>query len=312
MIKLIALGILSGAFFSTTFILNEVMSLAGGHWVWSASLRYAFMFVLLTLIIICNGGIKQLCDVWALFREHWKFWILAGGIGFGGFYALICFSADFSPGWVIAATWQFTVVASLFIFMFFGKKFPKRVWLFSSIIFLGVVLVNMSHVDNFNVRQLLLGGAPVLVAAFCYPFGNQLVWEATNGDGSRFPQIKSPLLSNVFNKVFLMTLGSVPLWIILVFVISPPLPSSGQLINSALVALFSGIFATSIFLYARNLAKTSNELAGVDATQASEVVFALMGGVLLLGGDMPGPLAFVGLLMIIVGLTFFIKYQNMK
>lgn len=310
MIKLIALGVLSGAFFSTTFILNEVMSLAGGHWLWSASLRYAFMVVLLTLIILCKGGFQHLRDVLAFFRTHWKFWTLAGSIGFGGFYALICFSADFSPGWVIAATWQFTVVASLFVLMLFGRSFPKRIWFFSSFIFLGVILVNVAHVEHFNLPQLLIGGAPVLVAAFCYPFGNQLVWEAQNGDGEKIPKICSPLLGNVFNKVFLMTLGSIPLWIILVFSMSPPLPSTAQIMNSALVALFSGIFATSIFLYARNLAKTSNELAGVDATQASEVIFALMGGVLLLGGSMPGTLAFVGLAMIIVGLLFFIKYQN--
>jgi len=168
----------------------------------------------------------------------------------------------------------------------------------------------MSHVEQFDLRQFLVGGGPVLLAAFCYPFGNQLVWEATNGEGNRVPQIHSPLLSNVFNKVFLMTLGSVPLWLVLVFVISPPLPSTGQILNSALVALFSGICATSIFLYARNLATTSNELAGVDATQASEVVFALLGGLILLGGNMPSILAFIGLAMILVGLIFFIKYQK--
>ena len=31
MIRLILLGVLSGAFFSSTFILNEVMSVSGGH-----------------------------------------------------------------------------------------------------------------------------------------------------------------------------------------------------------------------------------------------------------------------------------------
>ena len=43
MIKLIAIGLLSGMFFSSTFILNRVMSLEGGHWVWSASLRYVYL-----------------------------------------------------------------------------------------------------------------------------------------------------------------------------------------------------------------------------------------------------------------------------
>ena len=310
MIKLIALGILSGAFFSSTFILNEVMSAAGGHWLWSASLRYFFMVLLLTLITLYNGGLQQLRAVVALFLGHWKFWVVAGGIGFGGFYALICFSADFSPGWVIAATWQFTVVASLFVLMLFGRRFPKRIWLFSCIIFFGVVLVNISHVDDFDLKLLLSGGLPVLVAAFCYPFGNQLVWEAKNGKNDRFPQIHSPLLANVFNKVFLMTLGSLPLWVVLLFIVSPPQPSTGQILNSGLVAFFSGVCATSIFLFARNLATTSNELAGVDATQASEVVFALIGGMLVLGGGVPSPSAFVGLVMILFGLILFVKYQS--
>ncbi|MCK5311392.1 MAG: multidrug resistance efflux transporter family protein [Desulfobacteraceae bacterium] len=310
MIKLVSLGILSGAFFSTTFILNEVMSLEGGHWVWSASLRYVFMTLFLTIIILFSGGVKQLQEVLKLFYLHWQFWIIAGSIGFGGFYALICFSADFSPGWVIAATWQFTVVASLFIFMLFGRSFPKRIWLFSLLIFAGVALVNLSHIEEFDLKVLLLGGFPVLVAAFCYPFGNQLVWEAQNGNNKKLPSIKSPLLNNAFNKVLLMTLGSFPLWGVIVLTTHPPAPSSSQVFNTSLVALFSGVFATSIFLFARNLASNSNELAGVDATQSSEVIFALLGGVAFLGSEAPNIKSAIGLALILTGLFFFVKYNK--
>jgi drug/metabolite transporter (DMT)-like permease len=310
MTKLISLGILSGAFFSTTFILNEAMSLQGGHWVWSASLRYVFMVLFLTIIILFHGGVKQLQDVLRLFYAYWLFWVIAGGIGFGGFYSLICFSADFSPGWVIAATWQFTVVASLFVFMLFGRSFLKRIWFFSSLIFFGVVLVNMSRIEDFDFKVLLLGGLPVLVAAFCYPFGNQLVWEAKNGNNKKLPHIKSPILDNAFNKVLLMTLGSLPLWLGLVLATQPPTPSLSQAMNTSLVALFSGVLATSIFLYARNLASNSNELAGVDATQSSEVIFALLGGVVFLGSKTPNIESILGLCMILVGLVFFVKYQK--
>ena len=310
MIKLISLGILSGAFFSTTFILNEVMSLEGGNWVWSASLRYVFMVLFLTIIILFSGGVKQLLGVLKVFYSHWQFWIIAGSIGFGGFYALICFSADFSPGWVIAATWQFTVVASLFVFMLFGRSFPKRIWFFSLLIFVGVALVNLSHIEEFDLKVFLLGGIPVLVAAFCYPFGNQLVWEAKNGNNKKLPSIKSPLLNNAFNKVLLMTIGSLPLWAVLVLITHPPAPSLSQILNTSLVALFSGVFATSIFLFTRNLASNSSELAGVDATQSSEVVFALIGGMLFLGSKAPNIESATGLVLILVGLVLFIKYQK--
>ena len=310
MFRLILLGILAGAFFSTTFVLNEIMSIEGGHWLWSASLRYAFMLLFLLLILIVQGGTSRIVGVLNLFIENWKFWTISGSIGFGGFYALICFSADFSPAWVIAATWQFTVVASLFVFMLFGHSFAKKVWFFSLIIFAGVCLVNLSHIDTFDLNILLLGGLPVLIASFCYPFGNQLVWEAQNGGHKFVPEIKSSLLKNTFNKVFLLSLGSVPMWLILIVLVQPALPQYSQVLNTSIVALFSGVFATSIFLYARNKAVNSNELAGIDATQASEVVFALIGGMIFLGALSPNFISMIGLVLIFLGLFLFIKYQE--
>lgn len=310
MLKLILLGILAGAFFSTTFVLNEFMSAEGGHWFWSASLRYMFMITFLIIFVYFQGKKKLLFETFVLYKQYYKFWILSGSIGFGLFYALICFSADFAPGWVIAASWQFTVVASLFIFMIFGKRFSLAIWLFSLIIFLGVCLVNISHVTHFNFQTLLYGGLPVLIAAFCYPLGNQLVWEAKNGNHKRVPKINSLLLNNPLIKVLLLSLGSLPLWIILAIFINPSLPSMSQVYNTSLVALFSGVFATSIFLYARNKASNTSELAGVDATQASEVVFALIGGILFLNTGLPNLTSFIGLILIVFGLLMFVKYSK--
>ena len=286
------------------------MSLDGGHWLWSASLRYLFMFCFLLIIVLCNGGIKELVNVARLFISHWKFWIASGSIGFGGFYSLICFSADFSPGWVIASTWQFTVVASLFVLQLFGRRFKARVWFFSLIIFLGVLLVNISYIEELDLKALLFGGIPVLLAAFCYPLGNQLVWEAKQSDHRYIPCISSPLLENVFNKVLLMTTGSFPLWGVLILQIQPPAPMIEQVGNTLLVALFSGVVATSIFLFARNLASTPGELAGVDATQASEVVFALIGGLFFLGGNIPNTISIIGLTLILIGLILFASFQD--
>ena len=310
MIRLILLGVLSGAFFSSTFILNEVMSVSGGHWLWSASLRYFFMILFLALILFFQGGIQRLIDIYKLFMENYLFWTISGTIGFGFFYALICFSADFSPAWVIAATWQFTVVSTLFVLMFFGKKFPKKIWAFSIIIFIGVCLVNLSHIDTFDIKALLLGGFPILIASFCYPIGNQLVWEAKNGNHKNVPKITSKLLNNAFNKVFLLSIGSLPLWFILLAIIQPVAPSNSQIMNTALVALLSGVLATSIFLYARNIAKDSNEIAAIDATQASEVVFAILGGMIFLGNTSLNLISIIGLSLIMIGLFLFTKYQN--
>ncbi len=309
MILLIGTGLLSGLFFSSTFILNRMMSLQGGHWFWSASLRYVFMIVFLILLLALFQGIKTPGRVIRLFQKNWFFWTISGSIGFGCFYALICFSADHAPGWIIAATWQLTIIASLIVLVFFGRSFPKKIWLFSILIFIGVLIINLSHVNLINMRDLLMGVIPVLIAAFCYPVGNQLIWEAKNGN-TFLPDINDPLLENPFNKVLLLSFGSVPFWLVLIVIISPPPPSAPQILNTALVALFSGVIATSLFLLARNKAQKASELAAVDATQSSEVIFALIGEIIFLNSPLPGMKAFAGMFLVFIGLVFFIRFQE--
>jgi len=309
MILLILTGLLSGLFFSSTFILNRVMSLEGGHWVWSASLRYVFMIIFLIILLALFQGRKTPGRVFHLFLKNWAFWTITGSIGFGCFYALICFSADHAPGWIIAATWQLTIIASLFVLVCFGRSFPKKIWFFSILIFSGVVIINIGHADLINAKDLIMGGLPVLVAAFCYPIGNQLVWEAKNGN-TLLPDIRDPLLENQFNKVLLLSFGSIPFWLVLIVISRPPPPSTTQIFNTALIAIFSGVIATSLFLLARNKAQKASELAAVDATQSSEVVFALIGEIIFLNSPLPSPIAFAGMFLVFIGLAFFIYFQE--
>lgn len=310
MLKLIVLGLLSGLFFSSTFVLNELMSMQGGHWFWSASLRYLFMIIFLIIMIMLTDGRQAITDIFKLFVQFWRFWVLAGSIGFGAFYALICFSADYAPGWIIAATWQFTIVASLFILLLFGRQFSRLVWFYCAIIFSGVLLINLSHATQVSLGQVIFGALPVLLAAFCYPFGNQLVWEVQHGKQNKLPKINSPILKNSLSKVLLMTLGSIPMWILLGLLLQPQWPAITQIAHCALVALLSGVCATTLFIYARSKANSASQLAGVDATQSSEVVFALLAGVFLLNSVTINLLAIIGLVLIFIGLFCFVRYQN--
>jgi len=309
MLRLIFIGLLAGLFFSSTFILNRVMSLEGGHWIWSASLRYAYMILFLTAWFIVFKGTTALAQVLRVFIRNWIFWTLAGSVGFGLFYALICFSADHAPGWVVAATWQFTIIATLLVLLFFGRSFPMRTWGFSVLVFSGVLMVNLGQAENTGVPELIAGAVPVLIAAFCYPLGNQMVWEATNGN-RRLPDVSSPALETPFARVLLMSLGSLPLWGLLLAVTTPAPPSAGQLLNTALVALFSGVAATSLFLQARNLSKTAGELAAVDATQSSEVLFALLGETVIIGAALPDLFSILGILITCTGITLFVWFQD--
>lgn len=386
MVKLILLGLLAGAFFSSTFILNEFMSSAGGHWFWSASLRYLFMWLLLTVIISMQHGFGRIKELTAIFLAHWRFWGITGSIGFGVFYTGICYAGDHVAGWVVAATFMFTVVTSLLVLLAFGQRFDKKFIIYALLVFLGVVLVNVSEglrassmdaLTNTPMAEMLLFGAlPALVAAFSYPIGNQLVWQVsynsrmrnaelrkaqeslikqrssiednTTPDSNqllstealplstdnlvavghpasaisaaqipaksmlqkliaRIPAIETELLQNAFNKVWLMTLGSLPFWLILGIIVRPTAPSTSQLFSTLLVAVLAGVAATSIFFYARERAETSSEVAGVDSTQASEVIFALIGGILLLNNTLPSAMGLSGIGLIMLGLILFAK-----
>jgi drug/metabolite transporter (DMT)-like permease len=309
MLKLISIGAVSGLFFSTTFVLNRMMSLDGGHWVWTASLRYLFMLLLLLCWFLLSGNLRLLRELLQLYCRHWLFWTIAGTIGFGIFYALISYSASFSPGWVIATTWQTTIIATPVVLLGFRRKVPGAALFFSLLIFAGVVLVNISQAQIAPLREVLMGVIPVLLAAFCYPLGNQLVWEVQNSGHSRLPKIDSPALNRPLAKVLLLTLGSVPFWLLLVLVFQPPPPAASQVMQTAMVALFSGIIATSLFLYARQLARDPYELSAVDATQASEVIFALAGEIFFLHAVVPNIYGIVGIIITIFGLCLYIRAQ---
>ena len=43
----VAIALLSALFFTTTYVLNRAAAVDGGHWAWTASLRYLFTLPLL-------------------------------------------------------------------------------------------------------------------------------------------------------------------------------------------------------------------------------------------------------------------------
>ncbi|WP_029910546.1 DMT family transporter [Pelobacter seleniigenes] len=307
--RLVVLGSLSALFFSSTFIFNRAISLAGGHWFWTASLRYVWMLALLMLWYLCSGKMNLLGQIFGLFKRNWIFWCLTGSIGFGIFYSLIAFSSGFAPGWVVATTWQMTILASPLVLLLFGKKVPLRALLYTLLIFCGILLVNLGQSETVAWQDLLWGGLPVLVAAFAYPLGNQMLWEAQRQGTRRIPHIKDQVLEDPFARIMLLTLGTIPFWVLLYLLMSPPPPAAGQWTSTFLVALLSGVVATSLFLYARNLAGDSYEIAAIDSLQSGEVLFSLAGEILFLNGSFPATGGTVGVILTVVGLGLYMRAQ---
>ncbi|ROQ90169.1 DMT family transporter [Desulfosoma caldarium] len=304
MIRLVMWGLAASAFFSATFIVNRAMSLSGGHWVWSAVLRYFHMLWILTLWIIVRHGWTYLTEVLGVFRTHILFWITAGSIGFGVFYGALCFAADHAPGWVVAATWQITILATPVVLWAFKRPIPYVGVVFTGLIFVGILLVHAQQVEQpTQMRETLFGALAVVLAAFAYPTGNQMLNAARHGGFQRIPFVRHPHLRDAPTCVLLMTLGSLPFWILLWAVVSPAPPESSQWMQTAIVALSSGVVATSLFYKARNASHEPLAIAAVDATQAGEVVFSLVGEILLLHGVWPTLWGWTGLTLIVGGLV---------
>ncbi|MBB4822820.1 drug/metabolite transporter (DMT)-like permease [Sporosarcina luteola] len=308
--KAIWLGILSSLFFAVTFVLNRSMEMSGGSWLWSASLRYFFMVPFLIAIVAWRGGLRHMKAAMAARPGPFFIWSV---VAFVLFYAPLTFSAAYSPGWLLAGTWQLTIVAGVLLAPFFvvvvktssgEKKVRQQIPLISLgislIIFAGVVLIQIPNAKSVELQTLLLGILPVIVAAFAYPLGNRKMMDLLQGR------------LDTFQRVLAMTLMTLPVWLLFAVyalaTIGPP--SLNQVIQSLIVAISSGVIATTLFFMATDLVQgDQGKLAAVEATQSTELIFAMIGEMLILHIALPGALSLVGILVIVIGMALH-SYQT--
>ena len=291
----ILLGIISALFFAITFVFNRLMTVQGSHWIWSSSLRYFWTALLLFILVLFS---KKLTPVMMAIKEKPAQWLLWSTIGFGLFYAPLTYASAFGPSWLIAGPWQITIVAGIIVAPLiqktsFKKSIPFQTLLFSIIILIGVVVMQAGQARQVSLKELLLGIAPVLVAAFAYPIGNRKMMQITNGK------------LNALQRTFGMTVASLPFWIVLSgFGISiQNFPSPTQINQTLIVAICSGVIATVLFFKATDKVQKDNKaLAAVEATQSTEVLFAMLGELLILNGSLPDIYAIVGSLLVLAGM----------
>ncbi|MCG6793951.1 multidrug resistance efflux transporter family protein [Geobacillus sp. YHL] len=300
-----ALGLAASFFFAVTFILNRSMELAGGSWTWSSSLRFFFMVPLLFVILLAR---RNLSPVWRDMKSHPWTWIVWGTVGFGLFYAPLTYAAAYGPGWLVAGTWQCTIVAGVLLSPLFTEQIEtqnetvsvrrpieKQALFISFFILLGVVLIQFQQASRLTWKEIALGVFPVLIAAFAYPLGNRKMIEHCAGR------------LDAFQRVFGMTIASLPFWFVVALIgwATAGVPSAGQTAQSLIVAISSGVIATTLFFIATDRAKgNERKLAAVEATQSGEVIFAVIGEVLFLSAPLPNGWAFVGLAVIVAGICW--------
>ncbi|MFC0560195.1 DMT family transporter [Halalkalibacter alkalisediminis] len=305
------IGILASMFFAVTFILNRSMELAGGSWMWSSSLRFLFMLPFLFLIVLARSNLKQVIDEIVRQPLHWLWWSF---VGFVLFYAPLTFAAAYGPGWLVAGTWQLTIVAGVLLGPFFFKTIhskngpiqvrqtvPMKALIISLLILFGVLLIQWQQANVLTVHMIIVGVLPVVLAAFAYPLGNRKMMELCGGR------------LDTFQRVFGMTLASLPFWIIISTFgfIKVGAPSSDQLLQSFIVAICSGVIATTLFFIATDRVREhQGKLAAVEATQSTQVLFVIIGEVLLLSTPLPNGLALGGLFIITFGMLIHSFYTR--
>ena len=301
----ILLGVLGAVFFSATFLINRTMAETGGHWVWSASLRFFHTALLLTAWLALR---RQLAPFLRFFRATWPVWLRWGTIGFGGFYTLLCVAAELSPAWLVAGTFQVTLVAGLllapFIYRDERRVLNRRALRLASLVVLGAVLMQVENVTSGIDGAALVGFVLVLVSCTLYPLGNRRILLFLEDRPQRFSALQ---------VIYGMTLGSLPWWLLLAAAglaagIGPP--GAGQVAGTLAIALLAGIVAMGLFYAAMALAGANGTLIGaVEATQSVELLATLLLEILLLGAALPGPAGWIGSALVIAGIALYARLR---
>ena len=296
----IAVSLLSALFFTATYVLNRAAAVEGGHWAWTAALRYLFVLPLLLPLMPWQGGIVPVTK--AIRAAPWA-WLLWSGIGFVLFYMLLSYAAASGPSWLIAASFQTTVVAGMLcaplLYDDARARIPRAALGVGVLIIAGVLLMQLGHAHGALDAKGWIALLCVVASAFAYPLGNR---------GLLLHLERSGVELNATQRVFGLTLASQPAWLALAawaWLQSGP-PSASQLWLALGVAASAGVVATILFFQATGMVRDNpTALGAAEAMQAAEVLFAMLLGMALLGEAWPRGQALLGALLIVTGIALF-------
>jgi drug/metabolite transporter (DMT)-like permease len=296
----VGLALLSALFFTMTYVLNRASANGGGHWAWVACLRYLITLPLMLPLMLARGGMRPVLR--AIAAHPWA-WLRCAGIGFVLFYVLLSYAAASGPSWLVAGSFQFTVIAGLLcaplLYRDQRRRIPPAGLGVAAMILAGVLLMQFGHASGALDHAAWIALGCVLVSAVAYPLGNRLLLLHLERSGEPLDAIQ---------RVFGMTLASQPLWLLVMawaaFTAGPPQAAQAWL--AAGVALSAGVIATILFFQATGMVRDKPlALGAVEAMQGAEVVFSVLLGVLLLGEPWPTGRTALGALVVVAGIVAF-------
>lgn len=296
----VGIALLSALFFTMTYVLNRAAASDGGHWAWTAALRYLITLPLLLPLMRWQGG---MAPVWRAIRAHPRAWLLYSALGFVLFYALLSYAASSGPSWLVAGSFQFTVIAGMLcaplLYRDERRRIPRAAFAFGCVILAGVLMLQLGHAQGSLDRAGWIALACVLGSAVLYPLGNRLLLLHLERSGESL---------NATQRVFGMTLASQPAWWLLSAFAwqQAGLPSTAQVWLAAGVALSAGIVATVLFFQATGMVRRDPvALGAVEAMQAAELLFATVLGVAFLREAWPRGIALWGAGLVMLGIVLF-------
>lgn len=301
----ISMGIVASLFFALTFVLNRVMDTAGGHRIWSSSLRFFFMTPFLLIIVYRRWWLKTLISH---IKDNLTQRVVRSFVGFVLFYTFLCIAAMYGPAWLVASTRQITIVMwSLLIPLIYTtsmRDIPLWWLCISWVILIGIAVMQRDNASTIAWKDIFISLSAIIIAASAYPLWNRKMMDLC-GDSL-----------DTYQRVLGMTLVTLPFRILFsiygIFFIG--YPSTGQIGQSFIVALGSWVIATLLFFEATNLVKKNlPDLAKVEATQSGEVIFSRLGEVYLLWWPAPNVSSLIGMLVVVLWMllhSFWSFYQK--
>ena len=297
---LLAIGIalVAALFFTSTYVLNRAAAVQGGYWAWSAALRYLFTLPMLALVLPWQGGMRPVLRSLRANPGPWLGW---SSVGFGLFCVFLTWAAASGPAWLIAGTFQITVIAGMLlaplIYRDARARLPRRALSIGVLIVIGIGLLQFGHASGGMDMAAWLAFASVTVSAFLYPLGNRRILLHLERSGEDL---------NATQRVFGMTLASQPFWIVVTIYafVAAGAPPVSQALMAAGVALFTGTIATILFFAATGLVRNDPAALGAaEAMQSAEILFATLLGAQFLGEEWPQGWAAVGALLVVTGIV---------
>jgi drug/metabolite transporter (DMT)-like permease len=294
----IAIALAAALFFTTTYVLNRAMAVDGGHWAWSASLRYLLTLPMLAVAVHFQGGAAP---VLRAMRAHPFAWLLWSAIGFTLFCVCLTWAAASGPAWLVAGTFQLTVIAGMLmaplIYDDARARMPRRALLLGIVIVAGVLLMQFGHFEGRLDATAWAALLAVTIAAFLYPLGNRRILLHLERSGESL---------NATQRVYGMTLASQPLWLLVAAyaAIESGPPPLTQVALAAGVALGAGTIATILFFHATGLVHDQpTALGAVEAMQAAEILFSTVLAAVILGEAWPHGISAIGAVIVTLGIV---------